>query len=172
MDNNETVLEKHIVTQEDIDLNPDGGLVLGDEIELPAPTDLDMKASEIHAAALAVGKTHEEALVEVDAFYKSQPMDGENAVAGIIAEISVAEVKDMVGSTGEEAPKEPEAPVEGEKTVDQQVAEKLIPYVEGKLFEGKRLIAAEWSGEALIVRDENDVKYTLTGKELEKFLSY
>lgn len=60
---------------------------------------------------------------------------------------------------------------EGTKNRDEKVLERVTPYIQGKKFEGKTLVHAQWNGDRLLVRDEEGVEYTIAGKELEKFLS-
>lgn len=60
---------------------------------------------------------------------------------------------------------------EGIENRDEKVLERVTPYIQGKKFEGKTLVHAQWNGDRLLVRDEEGVEYTIAGEELEKFLS-
>lgn len=60
---------------------------------------------------------------------------------------------------------------EGTKNRDKKVLERVTPYIQGKRFEGKILVHAQWNGDRLRVCDEDGVEYTIAGKELEKFLA-
>jgi len=157
-------LESVVVTQEMLDENPemvDAGLKVGDTVEIPAPTENDMKAAEIHANAIAEGKTDEEATALVDAFYASiQPTQDASIQAPEPAE------------TGE-VDETPEPEVVEEIPVasfEQKVFGKLSVSTEGRTYAGKDVIEARWDGEKLVIKDVDNVEFTLSGEELEKFL--
>ncbi len=158
-------LESVVVTQEMLDENPemvDAGLKVGDTVEIPAPTENDLKAAEIHANAIAEGKTDEEATALVDAFYASiQPAQ----------DASTVETTSTGGAPVDTTPDVVEdEPVEPVETDEQKVFEKLSVSTEGRTYAGKDVIEARWDGEKLVIKDVDNVEFTLSGEELEKFL--
>lgn len=209
---NETI--KHVITQEDLDANPalvEEGVKVGDEVELPKITELGIEAGKIHAAALAEGKTDEEALALVEAFYKDaeakKTLESGMGTPNVDADLAkdgaalssethetmpgakelTDEQKKQLEETGtfdpgplgdgsnfepaKEVPATPEiAPVEPAKPVDEEVVEKEVPFVNGRILDGKELTVAHWNGDRLVVETSEGTEFTLSGKELENFL--
>jgi len=88
----------------------------------------------------------------------------------VVAELGEEAVKKIEDEAVDATEEEPEVELEV-STRDAAVLERIVPFVQGELYEGRQLIAAEWNGDKLVVENEDHVKFTLTGEELEKFLA-
>jgi len=149
-----------IVTAEDLALNPElaaVGVEVGDafgvaEVEIPAgsPTP-EQITPEMREAGID----------------ETTPIMTREAVVAELGEEAVKKIEDEAVDATEE---EPEVELEV-STRDAAVLERIVPFVQGELYEGRQLIAAEWNGDKLVVENEDHVKFTLTGEELEKFLA-
>lgn len=157
----ETTTEKHIVTQTDIDANPDAGLVIGDEIELPTVFTPEEEAmGKAHDEAIAAGKTEEEALVAAQEAYDAAVKAKEPADT----QIAPVETKKL---EEEETIVEPVAI----PTVTKLDGKELMFFVRDRKIDGKALESARWEGEKLVVKTVENTEFTLTGAIIEAFLN-
>lgn len=139
MENTETQNEKHVITADDIALNPElaaAGVKVGDEVNLPFSTPQDLEAGRVYSKAIAAGLSTEEALEAVKKFYAQPAMPN-------------------VGTPTEETAQAPEQ-------VEESLGEKVVPSVEGVIYEGKTLSSARYVGENLVVRSIEGIEFTIT----------
>lgn len=136
--------EKHVITQEDLDANPslaEEEVKIGDEIDLPEATEEDLIASQIHADAIAAGKSDDEAFALVQEYYVKKQAELDASVAG-----------DTL-SNNTEAPVEE---VSSEESVVEESAS--FPAPEVKLYAGKRV--ASFNGVTLALESGEQMPFS------------
>lgn len=173
---------KHVITQEDLDLNPEmvaEGVKVGDEIDLPKPQTKEEIAQDVYNDAIAAGETEEEAekqkqeiLAEMNRI-EHDILNGIPEVPGDAQEAEGGEVEEMP----EEVPETVSESISETAEVAEEAFENLSLDVTGKTYNGKalksatRVAATETTTDALVLTDVDGVSFTLIGEEMVSFLA-
>lgn len=153
---------EHIVTQEDLDANPglaETGIKVGDKFgydEIAGDVEGHLTSEQITPEMREAGIDETTPIVTRETMVEEL---GEDAVKKIEEEAVDATIEEQVADIVAEIP-----------TKEQKVFEKLSVSTEGRTYAGKDVIEARWDREKLVIKDVDNVEFTLSGEELEKFL--